>query len=76
MKDNRMPALLRDASEIKKWLGETDRTIAEIKALLRPFNGSLVMREQELSGPSKPKQSKPTEKSPAKKPKGENLDLF
>jgi len=76
IKDNRMPALLRDASEIKKWLSETDGTIAEIKALLRPFNGPLVMREQELSGQSKPEIPKNAGKPLAKKSKEKNLDLF
>jgi len=52
MKDNRMPALLCDLEEIRTWLGETDDSMAEIKALLRPYDGSLVMREQESSKPS------------------------
>ena len=44
-----MPALLRDDEEVATWLGETGATDAELKALLRPYDGSLVMREQESS---------------------------
>ncbi len=58
MKDNRMPALLRDPNEIKTWLGETDGNMAKIKALLRAYDGSLIMREQESSKPP-PKPEKP-----------------
>jgi len=50
-KDSRMPALLRDDDEIAMWLGETGASAPELKALLRPYNGSLVMREQ---SPGKP----------------------
>ena len=46
-KDGRMPALLRDEEEIATWLGETGATDAELKALLRPYDSSLVMREQD-----------------------------
>jgi hypothetical protein len=54
-----MPAILRNDADIKAWLGETPATPAELKALLQPFNGSLVMREQEPGGPPpKPKKDK------------------
>lgn len=49
-KDERMPALLKP-EEIAKWIGEEDATPAELKALLRPFDGSLVMREQDSAKP-------------------------
>jgi len=59
IRDDRMPAILRDDAEIKTWLGETPATCAELKALLRPFDGSLVMREQEPGGPPpQPKKDK------------------
>lgn len=59
LRDDRMPAILRDDSEIKMWIGETPATAAELKALLRPFDSSLVMREQEAGGPPpKPKKGK------------------
>jgi putative SOS response-associated peptidase YedK len=62
-KDERMPALLRDCEEVSTWLGETGATDAELKTLLRPYEGSLMMREQEPSKkdtpPSKPKKTKP-----------------
>lgn len=50
-KDERMPAILKP-EEIARWIGEESATPAEIKSLLRPFDGSLVVREQE---PAKPK---------------------
>lgn len=58
-KDERMPALLRDEDEVAVWLGETGATDAELKALLRPYDGTLVMREQGATGPS-PRTAKPT----------------
>jgi putative SOS response-associated peptidase YedK len=62
-KDERMPALLCDDAEVATWLGEMGAANAELKALLRPYSGSLVMREQEPSkkdsAPTKPKKSKP-----------------
>ncbi len=63
MRDDRMPALLRDEDEIATWLGETGATGAELKSLLRPYDGSLVMREQDGpkkdKPPPKPKKQKP-----------------
>lgn len=64
-KDGRMPALLRDEDEVAMWLGEVGATGAELKALLRPYDGLLVMREQD--GPEK---DKPPPKP--KKPKKDN----
>lgn len=62
-KDERMLALLCDDEEVATWLGETGATAAELKALLRPYDGSLVVREQEPSKkdapPPKPKKPKP-----------------
>jgi len=59
-RDSRMPALLRDPAEIAAWLGETKITPAEVKALLRPFDGALVMREQDPPKLSKsPKPPRP-----------------
>jgi putative SOS response-associated peptidase YedK len=55
-KDNRMPALLRDDDEIAMWLGESGASEADLKALLRPYDGELVMREQD---PPKNKQDGP-----------------
>lgn len=51
-RDSRMPALLHSDEDVAAWLGELGATDAELKALLRPYEGSLVMREQE---PKKPK---------------------
>jgi putative SOS response-associated peptidase YedK len=45
-KDDRMPALL-GLDEIAMWLGETGAGLAEVKALLRPYPGMLVMRPQD-----------------------------
>jgi putative SOS response-associated peptidase YedK len=45
-KDERMPALL-ELDEVGKWIGEQDLSPAELKALLRPYIGELVMREQD-----------------------------
>ncbi len=47
-KDDRMPALL-EIDEVGTWLGETGANAAELKALLRPYGGSLAMREQEAT---------------------------
>ncbi|HEY1749597.1 MAG TPA: SOS response-associated peptidase family protein [Xanthobacteraceae bacterium] len=62
-KDERMPALLRDEDEVAAWLGEIGAPDAELKALLRPYDGSLVMREQDSpkkdGPPPKPKNPKP-----------------
>jgi putative SOS response-associated peptidase YedK len=63
-KDDRMPALLRNDDEVAMWLGEAGASDAELKSLLRPYDGSLVMREQD--GP-KPKGDEPPPKP--KKPK-------
>jgi putative SOS response-associated peptidase YedK len=71
MRDDRMPAILRNDTEIKTWLAEMPATAVELKALLRPYDGSLVMREQEPGGPpSKPKKRKA--EKPAVQP---SLDL-
>jgi len=51
LKDDRMPAILKP-EEIATWIGEESATPAKLKSLLRPFDGSLVVREQE---PGKPK---------------------
>ncbi len=47
-KDERMPALL-EFGEIGKWIGEQSLSPGELKALLRPYTGELVMREQDGS---------------------------
>jgi hypothetical protein len=59
-----MPALLASDEEIAMWLGELGTSDAELMALLRPYEGELVMREQD--GP-KSKGNKPPPKP--KKPK-------
>jgi putative SOS response-associated peptidase YedK len=53
-RDSRMPALL-DLEDVSIWLGERSASLAELKALLRPYRGPLVMREQE---PLRPKASR------------------
>jgi putative SOS response-associated peptidase YedK len=58
-KDDRMPALLHDDAEVGVWLGETGVGPTDIKSLLRPYDGSLVMREQDP----------PKKDAPPKKPK-------
>jgi putative SOS response-associated peptidase YedK len=45
-KDDRMPALL-GLDEVTTWIGESGAGAAELKALLRPYAGMLVMRPQE-----------------------------
>jgi len=47
-KDERMPAVL-ELDEVGKWIGEDALSPAELKALLRPYAGDLVMREQDGS---------------------------
>jgi putative SOS response-associated peptidase YedK len=66
-KDGRMPALFRDEDEIAAWLGETGSTTAELKALLRPYDGELVMREQDGAKAEKDKQP-PKPKKPKSDP--------
>lgn len=62
-RDSRMPAILANEDEIAIWLGETGADGAELKALLRPYEGELVMREQDGpkkdGPPPKPKKAKP-----------------
>jgi hypothetical protein len=65
-------ALLRDPEEIRMWLGEKDAHLAEIKALLRPYDGLLVMREQEASKPA----AKPQKPKASAKTKETAPDLF
>jgi len=50
-RDSRMPAILANEDEVSVWLGETGADTAELKALLRSYEGTLVMREQD--GPKK-----------------------
>jgi putative SOS response-associated peptidase YedK len=50
LKDDRMPAILKP-EEIATWIGEESATPAQLKSLLRPFDGSLVVREQQSSKP-------------------------
>jgi putative SOS response-associated peptidase YedK len=45
-KDDRMPALL-GLDEVGAWIGEDSVGVAELRALLRPYSGLLVMRPQE-----------------------------
>lgn len=61
LRDSRMPAILCDEDEIATWLGETGASSAELKALLRTYEGSLVMQEQEPTGTKakKPAKTKP-----------------
>jgi putative SOS response-associated peptidase YedK len=58
-RDNRMPAILADDDELAMWLGETGASDGELKGLLRPYEGKLVMREQD---PPKKKQDGPPPK--------------
>ena len=59
LRDERMPAPL-DADEVGTWLGETGASAAELKALLRPYEGSLVMREQTASKKRAPRSENTT----------------
>lgn len=70
MRDTRMPAILHDPDEIATWLGEIGAPSDELKALLRPFEGSLVMREQD---PAKPPKSPPPPKPKKPAPKQDSL---
>jgi putative SOS response-associated peptidase YedK len=45
-KDDRMPAILANGREIGDWLGESGKTLPQIKTLLRPYEGELKMWEQ------------------------------
>jgi len=65
LKDSRMPAVLHP-DDIPQWLGEKAASTAELKALLRPYDGSLIVREQEPTKPPRPpKEPKPKSKSSA-----------
>ena len=72
-KDNRMPAIL-GPDEVAKWIGEEGAGDKELKALLRPYSGVLVMRPQE---PNKPRTerntTRPRPKPPAPKDSGPTL---
>ena len=46
-KEDRMLALLAGDEEVATWLGELGATDAELKTLLRPYEGELVMCEQD-----------------------------
>jgi len=48
-RDSRMPAILDGDDAIATWLGERDALPEDMKAVLRPFTGSLVIREQNPS---------------------------
>lgn len=75
MRDTRMPAILQTPDEIADWLGETGASSRELKALLRPYDGPLNMREQDPAKPPKPpKEPKPTK--PKKAPPPEQDGLF
>ncbi|HEX4293127.1 MAG TPA: SOS response-associated peptidase family protein [Rhizomicrobium sp.] len=50
LKDDRMPAILQP-DEIAIWIGEEGATPSQLKSLLRPFDGSLVVREQQAAKP-------------------------
>jgi len=63
MRDNRMPAILVGEDEIGTWLGETGAPGRELKALLRTYECSLVMREQDTPKP-KGKAKKPSVADP------------
>ncbi len=52
LKDERMPAILKP-EEVAMWIGEEGAAPLQLKALLRPFDGSLVVREQEQSRPKR-----------------------
>jgi putative SOS response-associated peptidase YedK len=58
-RDSRMPAILANEDEIRIWLGERAVSPATVKAVLRPFEGSLVMREQSPSRASPQRPEKP-----------------
>jgi putative SOS response-associated peptidase YedK len=62
-RDSRMPAILASEDEVSIWLGETGADAPELKALLRPYEGELIMREQDGpekdAPPPKPKKTKP-----------------
>ena len=58
LKDERMPAIL-DLGEVATWIGEEGATLEKLKSLLRPFGGSLVMREQEPGKAKPPRDDQP-----------------
>jgi putative SOS response-associated peptidase YedK len=64
MRDNRMPAILCDEDEIASWLGERAAPSSELKALLRTFEGSLVIREQDAPAKAPRPKRKPTASDP------------
>jgi putative SOS response-associated peptidase YedK len=63
MRDSRMPAILGE-NEVADWIGLTGASPQDLKALLRPFEGSLVMREQEPSGKAAKKPAPPKKPTP------------
>jgi putative SOS response-associated peptidase YedK len=48
-RDSRMPAILASQDDVRVWLGERAVSPAMVKGVLRPFEGSLMMREQNPS---------------------------
>ncbi len=77
LRDNRMPALICDDDEIAQWLGETGATDAELKALLRPYAGSLVMREQDVPKSAKRREPPARQAKPIRTKRGDGQpELF
>ena len=72
-RDSMRPAR-RDLDEVPKWIGETAATSPELKAMLRPYSGFLVMREQQ---PAKPKAERNTTRARPKPARdADQTDLF
>jgi putative SOS response-associated peptidase YedK len=62
-KDDRMPALL-GLDDVSVWIGETGASGAELKTLLRPYSGMLVMRPQEPGKERNTTRTRPTPQEP------------
>jgi hypothetical protein len=61
---NFSPAIL-GPDEVARWIGEDGASDKELKALLRPYSGMLVMRPQE---PNKPRAERNTTRAGPKPP--------
>jgi putative SOS response-associated peptidase YedK len=68
-RDSRMPALL-DLEDVPAWIGERAMSTGDLKALLRPYAGSLVIRPQD------PDKERNTTRARPKQPREDEPTLF
>lgn len=59
LKIERMPAILQSEADIALWLGEQQAPLHDVKAVLRPYPGELIMEPQERPKPPRPPKPPP-----------------